>query len=85
MKRDFFDPPLSDLQIVLVDERTLQIARSRLLGCESCDADAHIPLDWLLDQITSSNPTVTDYVIEKPLTCRYCGASITEKTLVDFE
>jgi len=68
-----------------VGERTLQIARSWLLGCESCDEDAQIPLDWVLDQITRSNPKVTDYVIEKPLTCAYCGAAITGKTLVNFE
>ena len=85
MKRDFFDPSLPNLQIVLVGERTLQIVRSRLLGCGSCDDDAQIPLDGFLDQITGSDPTITDYIIERPLTCPYCGAAITEKTLVNFE
>ena len=44
---------------------------------------AEIPFDYILDRGTGSDPSVTDYVLEVPVRCLQCGASITEKTRVE--
>ena len=39
----------------------------------------------ILDTLkTGSDPSITDYVLEIPGRCLQCGATITEKTLVDL-
>jgi hypothetical protein len=49
----------------------------------SCNEDAEIPFDNILDRLTGSDPSVTDYVLEVPARCLQCGTEITEKTLVE--
>ena len=51
---------------------------------EACSETAEIPFDNILDRITGSDPSVTDYVLEVPARCLQCGAQISEKTLVDL-
>jgi hypothetical protein len=46
-------------------------------------AGAEIPFDWILDQITGSDSTVTDYILETPGKCPNCRRQIFEKTLVE--
>lgn len=84
MTRDFFDPPWEETDIVIVDRITLDKARRQLAGCEACSDDAEIPFDWLLDRITGKDPTKTDYVLETPIRCPFCGREIGEKTLVEW-
>ena len=55
-----------------------------IAGCEAYSEDAEIPFDNILDQLTGSDPSVTDYVLEVPAICLQCGAEITEKTLVEW-
>jgi len=55
-----------------------------IAGCEACSEDAEIPFDNILDRLTGSDPSVTDYVLEGPVRCLQCGAEINEKTLVDL-
>jgi hypothetical protein len=43
-----------------------------------------MPFDWVLDQVTGSDPTVTDYVLAESGTCPRCRGPVTEKTLVDL-
>ena len=43
MDDNFFDPPLSQLRILVVGQRARMKARSLLLACESCDSDAEFP------------------------------------------
>jgi len=54
---------------------------------ESCEhynpEEAEIPFDNLLDRITGSDPSVTDYILESSAKCPNCGREIFEKTLVD--
>jgi hypothetical protein len=68
MTRDFFDPT-PEQQIVLVDAATLQTAQRMIAGCEACSEDAETPFDHVLDSLTGSDPSVTDYVLEVPARC----------------
>ena len=56
-----------------------------ITGCEACSEDAEIPFDNILDRVTGSDPSVTDYVLEVSARCLLCGAEINEKTLVESE
>jgi hypothetical protein len=82
MKREFFDPPIEDLEIVLIGRATIHKAQERVAGCEGCDGDAEILFDWILDEVTGRNPGVTDYLMEVPARCPYCCREIVEKALV---
>ena len=75
---------LSLLRILVVGPGTRTKARSLLLGCESCDADAEFPFDWVLDQVTGADPSSTDYLIDDLVSCPWCGGPIGEKTLVNW-
>jgi len=44
---------------------------------------AKIPFDNILDRVTGSDPSVTDYILEAPAKCRNCRREILEKTLVE--
>jgi len=81
MPRDLLRPTPEKQNVVLVDAATLHQAQRLIAGCEACSADAEIPFDNILDQLTGSDPSVTDYILEVPATCLQCGAAITEKTL----
>jgi hypothetical protein len=82
--RDFFDPTPEQQNVVLIDAATLQRAQRLIAGCAACSEHAKIPFDNILDRLTGSNPSVTDYVLELPGRCLQCGAEIKEKTLVDL-
>jgi hypothetical protein len=36
-----------------------------------------------LDRITASDPSVTDYVLERPAMCPFCCRKVLERTLVE--
>jgi hypothetical protein len=44
-----------------------------IAGCEACSENAEIPFDNILDRLTGSDPTVTDYVLEVTARCLQCG------------
>jgi hypothetical protein len=52
-----------------------------IASCEECSEDAEIPFDNILDRLTGSDPSVTDYVLEVAARCLQCGAEITEKCM----
>jgi hypothetical protein len=53
-------------------------------SCEHCHTDdADIPFDWILDRVTGSESSVTDYILEEPAKCPNCRREIFEKTLVE--
>jgi hypothetical protein len=53
-------------------------------SCEQCNPEgAEIPFDNILDRVTPSDPSVTDYILESPAKCPRCFRQITEKTLVE--
>ena len=84
MLRDFFDPTPEQQNVVLIDPATLRKAEQMVESCEHCNPEgAEIPFDSILDRITGSDPSVTDYVLEQPAKCPSCGRDVLEKTLVD--
>ena len=42
-------------------------------GCEVCSEDAELPFENILDRLTGSDPSVTDYVLEVQARCLQCG------------
>jgi hypothetical protein len=53
-------------------------------SCEHCNSKgAEIPFDNVLDRVTGSDPSVTDYVLEVPAKCPNCSRDILEKTLIE--
>ncbi len=79
MDDSFFDPPLNELRILVVGQQTWTKARSLLLACESCDSDAEFPFDWVLDEVTGADPASTDYLIDKLVSCPWCGRRSAKK------
>jgi hypothetical protein len=74
--RDFFDPTPEDQHLVLIDEAILRNAARLIESCEHCNPrDAEIPFDHILDRITGSDPSVTDYLLAEPAKCPRCSGS----------
>ena len=70
--------------VVLVECSTIRKAGRMIESCEHCNPDAEIPLlDHILDRVTGSDPSVTDYILEAPAKCPNCRREILEKTLVE--
>jgi len=74
----------SETILGLIDAATLQKAHRMIPGCEACSKDAEIPFDNILDRLTGSDPSVTDYVLEVPTRCLQCGVTVHDKTLIDL-
>src|SRR5262245_10020802 len=67
MPRDFFDPTPEQQNVVLINASTLREAERLIESCEGCNPEgAEIPFDNILDRVTGSNPSVTDYILEAP-------------------
>src|SRR5579884_1367512 len=73
---------LEQLNVFLLDESVLQEAARWVSGCSRCEANALVPLEYLFDVVTGADPTVTEYVMWRPLKCPSCSGEITEKTRV---
>jgi len=82
MTRDYFDPSPEETVIVLVDAATVRKAETIIERCEHCDPNAPFPLKAILDWVTTSIPSVTDYVLEVPARCPGCGGELLEDALV---
>jgi hypothetical protein len=81
--RDLFDPSPEE-QVVLVERSTVHKAERLIESCERCNPrDAEIPFDNILDRLTGSDPSVTDYLLEAPAKCPNCRHEILEKTLIE--
>ena len=77
-----FEPSLDQTDVVLVDSVTLLEAESRIIQCENCCENAEISFDYILDALTGSDPTVTEYLACRPAKCPHCLGEVSEKTLV---
>jgi hypothetical protein len=81
MTRDFFDPTPGQKNVVLIDAETRRQAERLIESCEGCNpGGAEIPFDNILDRVTGSDPSVTDYILEHPAKCPNCKGDILEKT-----
>jgi len=59
--------------VVFVEPATLREAERLIESCEQCNRDgAEIPFDNMLDRVTGSDPSVTDYVLEQAAKCPNC-------------
>ena len=80
----FFDPSPEEQNIVLVDARTLRQSERLIESCGHCNPNgAEIPFDAMLDRVTGSDPSVTDYILEELAKCPNCRREILEKTLIE--
>jgi hypothetical protein len=69
---------------VLVEQATVRAAEKLIESCEHCNPEsAEIPFDNVLDRVTGSDPSVTDYVLESAAKCPNCRREILEETLVE--
>jgi hypothetical protein len=85
MSRDFFDLIPEEQEVVFIDAVTVQKAQRMITGCEACLQDPGDLFASILDVLTGCDPTITDYVLERPTRCLQCGAEVDEKTLVEWE
>lgn len=70
MSREFFDPTPEQQKVFLIERATLREAERLAEACEHCRPnEAEIPFDVILDHVTASDPSVTDYVLEEPAKC----------------
>jgi hypothetical protein len=79
--RDFFDQTPEQQVVVLVESATLRKAERLIESCEACNEVQKFPLR-ILDRVTGSRPSVTDYILETPAKCPNCRREIFQKTLV---
>jgi hypothetical protein len=68
--------------IVLLSESQIIEAEDFVVGCERCVNDAEISFDYLLDALTGSDPSNTEYLMPRPARCPHCLCDVNEKTLV---
>ena len=69
---------------MLVESATLRQAERLIESCEHCNEEgAQIPFDNILDRVTGSDPSVTDYILEEAAKYPNCRREILEKTLVE--
>jgi hypothetical protein len=71
----------SELQnVVLVDAATLRKAEKLIESCEHCNSvGAEIPFDNILDRVTGSDPSVTDYILEATVKCRTAEVTFSKR------
>jgi hypothetical protein len=80
MSRDFFDPKPEQQNVILVDAATLRKAEKLIDSYEHCNPEGtEIPFDNILDRVTGSDPSVTDYVLEQPAKCPNCKRDILDQ------
>ena len=84
MGAEFVDP-VPEKQIVLrINSASVRKAESLIKSCEFCNSEAaQLAFVTVLDGLTGSDPTVTDYVLDVPAKCPHCGRDILENTLVE--
>jgi hypothetical protein len=80
MPRDFFDPTPEQQNVVFIDAATLRKAEKLIESCEHCNPNgAEIPFDNILDRVTGSDPSVTEYILAAPARTLKCGCNVDPK------
>src|SRR5262247_2575755 len=79
---ELFILPVEEINVVLVDDQTVEEAECLISGCECCTDEAEISFDYVLDELTESDPTRTEYLMSRRAQCPRCLAEVTEKTLI---
>jgi len=74
----------SNVRMITIDSTMVRAAEKLIESCGHCNPKgAAIPFDNILDRVTGSDPSVTDYVLEQPAKCPNCRREIFEKTLIE--
>ena len=73
------------IHILALGAMTIHRAQEAISSCESCNNDAELPFDWILDEITGRDGSTTDYFLTESVRCPRCGCGVNEKTLVEAE
>src|SRR5262249_56337217 len=69
------------IELVTVDSVIAKKAEQQIESCEHCHpADAEIPFDWLLAEVTGHRGPY-EFMLSEPARCPNCKHEITEKTL----
>ena len=71
------------VELISAAPDVIRRAEKEIESCEHCHpADAEIPFDWLLAEVTGRRSAV-EFVLSEPARCPNCKHEITEKTLVE--
>jgi uncharacterized protein with PIN domain len=71
--------------IVFVNEAVLRNAEKHFFSCEYCNPeDAQYPFDNVLDEVTGSDASITDYQLAKAARCPRCNHPVTQTTCVEW-
>ena len=77
MSRDLFDPTPEEQSVVLVGAARVRRAEKLISSCERCNPEvAEIPFDAILDHVTGSDASLTDYILERPAKFPYCRRDV---------
>src|SRR5262245_34833410 len=69
------------VRMITIDAAQVRAAEKLIESCEQCNPEAAvIPFDVVLDQVTGSDLSVTDYILEAPAKCPHCRRDILEDT-----
>ena len=67
-------PNPEEQKVLLIESWVLREAERSIESCERCNPiGAEIPFDWILDRVTGSDSSVTDYILEHPRNARIVG------------
>ena len=70
--------------VVIINAATVRKTEALIQACEHCnEEDVQFPFAVILDRVTGSDPSVTDYVLEVPAKCPNCRRDPLEKTLIE--
>jgi hypothetical protein len=71
-----------DQVILFIKREEIAQAERIIESCESCDTEAEVSFDSILDHVTGSDPAKTEYLLELPAKCPRCHENVVEKTRV---
>ena len=72
-----------NFEVLALSTATIRRAQNAISSCESCNSEAELPFDWVIDEVTGCDGSTTDYFLTEPARCPRCGRSVIEKTLVE--
>ena len=70
-------------EVLALSAATIRRAQNAISSCESCNSEAELPFDWVIDEVTGCDGANTDYFLTEPARCPRCGRTVIEKTLVE--
>jgi hypothetical protein len=83
MQHEYFRTGPEEQIIILITDTVLRRAQNLIAFCEHCDPEnSEFLFDNILDRVTGSDPTKTEYLLEVPAKCPNCRRDVFEKTLV---